>query len=452
MPRRMTRVLTGAVVVTTLGLAGCTATHPGASPTASTSPSSPAPQNPSLQSVPLVALPGVAAGAATGRFLSVPPGWRAEIWADVPHASAMVWTPAGDLLVSSPDTGKVVRLHPGAPDAQAPRMTDLMVGLDRPFGLAISQANDRTTVVVGTASEIVALELSGGAVSAKRILVSGLPRDGLNAARSVTVSADGQQVYYGIGTATDRDPAERTADRRGVIQRVPLAGGRPQTVAVGVRQAGGLDLAPDGTLYAAVAGVQDPVFPYHSPIDGHADGFGMTGTSWAVDQPSDQITPVRDGQDLGWPWCMPDSGGPGTDLSLQVAIKQVPDPSTNPGQRHLDCASLGPTEAGLPAHSEPTALRFLFDTAISSTMVDGALAVAHGSSAPAVPRAPGVYYLGWDADAHRLTTPELLVGGFQNPNGSRWGRSVDAAPDPEGRLFVSDSLAGLVYRLTPPAQ
>jgi glucose/arabinose dehydrogenase len=43
-----------------------------------------------------------------------------------------------------------------------------------------------------------------------------------------------------------------------------------------------------------------------------------------------------------------------------------------------------------------------------------------------------------------------MVTGFQNPDGTRWGRPVDAVAGPDGALYVSDDLAGAIYRLAPP--
>ena len=45
-----------------------------------------------------------------------------------------------------------------------------------------------------------------------------------------------------------------------------------------------------------------------------------------------------------------------------------------------------------------------------------------------------------------LARSKLLAGGFQNADGSFWGRPVDAAPGPDGALHV----AGAIYRLAPP--
>jgi glucose/arabinose dehydrogenase len=46
----------------------------------------------------------------------------------------------------------------------------------------------------------------------------------------------------------------------------------------------------------------------------------------------------------------------------------------------------------------------------------------------------------------------LLVTGFQNADGSRWGRSVEAIPGPDRSIYLTDDTAGLVYRLAPPTQ
>jgi glucose/arabinose dehydrogenase len=41
--------------------------------------------------------------------------------------------------------------------------------------------------------------------------------------------------------------------------------------------------------------------------------------------------------------------------------------------------------------------------------------------------------------------------GFHEPDGTRWGRPVDAVPGPDGGLYVSDDQAGVIYRLVPPS-
>jgi len=58
-------------------------------------------------------------------------------------------------------------------------------------------------------------------------------------------------------------------------------------------------------------------------------------------------------------------------------------------------------------------------------------------------------WLPWEASRHTLGPAITLVGGFQLADASRWGRTVDAVPGPDGALYVSDDTAGAIYRIVP---
>jgi glucose/arabinose dehydrogenase len=73
----------------------------------------------------------------------------------------------------------------------------------------------------------------------------------------------------------------------------------------------------------------------------------------------------------------------------------------------------------------------------------------HGSWDRHPPRPLAVLWLPCDASARTLGSAITLVGGFQDPNGSRWGRTVDAVPGPDGALYVSDDQTGAIYRIVP---
>ena len=51
-----------------------------------------------------------------------------------------------------------------------------------------------------------------------------------------------------------------------------------------------------------------------------------------------------------------------------------------------------------------------------------------------------------------LGEQQTLVGGFQDDDGSRWGRPVAAVTGPGGAVYISDDYAGAVYRLAPPGR
>jgi hypothetical protein len=66
-------------------------------------------------------------GLSTAHTLTVPAGWTARVWARVPDARMEAWTPDGDLLVSEPDDGKIMKLRPGAAGTAA--AATLLAGL-----------------------------------------------------------------------------------------------------------------------------------------------------------------------------------------------------------------------------------------------------------------------------------------------------------------------------------
>lgn len=66
-------------------------------------------------------------------------------------------------------------------------------------------------------------------------------------------------------------------------------------------------------------------------------------------------------------------------------------------------------------------------------------------------QAPAVLWLAWNASKGTLEPAVILVGGFENPDHSFWGRPVEAVSGPDGALYVSDDTAGAIYRLAPVA-
>ena len=47
---------------------------------------------------------------------------------------------------------------------------------------------------------------------------------------------------------------------------------------------------------------------------------------------------------------------------------------------------------------------------------------------------------------------QTFVGGFQDEDGTRWGRPVAAVAGPDGAVYITDDDAGAVYRLAPPGR
>jgi glucose/arabinose dehydrogenase len=203
-------------------------------------------------------------------------------------------------------------------------------------------------------------------------------------------------------------------------------------------------------VWTAINNRDNIPYPFTSPYDGHSDPLGQVISTYVDEHPVDEVVPVTAGRDVGWPYCDPDQDVSHPAGSL-ADMPFVADSVTNLGDKNLDCARLPPIEVGLPAHSAPLGLSFLTSGTLPAPWSAGAVVAVHGSWDRQPPRAPAVLWMRWNAKQHTLEPAVTLVGGFQESNGSRWGRPVDAVAGPDGALYVSDDTAGAIYRLKPPA-
>jgi glucose/arabinose dehydrogenase len=397
---------------------------------------------------------GQGGGALSGsRTLTLPKGWTATVWARVPDARMEAWTPQGDLLVSQPDNGTVVEL---SPNKQGPATSrTVLSGLTTPQGLAFARLGGRWVLYVGESDQIDRYAWAGHGVSGSRTVVAGgLPDqdpsgDDVHRDKDVAVTADGT-VYFNVGSASNATPGDRTMNPpRAVIEAVSPSGKNLRVMEQGVRNGEGLAVAPDGTVWTAVNNRDNIPYPFRRAYGGIQDAFGRVIQSYVNEHPPDEIVPVTAGRDLGWPYCNPDQDMSHPAGSL-AGIPFVADSVTNPGGRRLDCAALPPVQVGLPAHSAPLGMTFLESATLPAPWRDGAVVAVHGSWDRQPPRPPAVLWLAWNAATRTLSPAVTLAGGFQEADGSRWGRPADAVPGPDGALYVSDDTAGAIYRLMPP--
>jgi glucose/arabinose dehydrogenase len=452
-------VVTGGLVLTLA--AACSADEPAGVPLPSRA-TAPSPSSGASPKVPALAGTLVRPLAGTGaapfdvsRRLQVPPGWTVTVWARVPGARLLAWSPDQRLLVSRPKSGDIVELVPGQSGA-APTLRTLVSGLNQPHGLAFTG----TTLYVAESDRVDSFRYAAGSVSGKRVVVDGLPDAKspelggayAHALKSVAIGKDGA-LYVSIGSTGNVSDEDREANpERAAIVRVPPGGGRPRVFARGVRNGTGLAVDPAGGVWTAVNNRDNIEYPYEGDYDG--DGTADTGQvtqAYVNDHPLEPLARLTPGRDLGWPYCNPDPdvtpGGKDSPLAY-TGRPFVRDIETNPRGTKLDCAALPPVEQGMAAHSAPLGLSFATSPGLAGEYGAGALVGIHGSWNRNPPRPPEVAFFAWRDGT--LGPQQTLLTGFQGKDGSRWGRPVMAVQGPDRALYVSDDLAGAVYRVTAP--
>jgi glucose/arabinose dehydrogenase len=397
-------------------------------------------------------VPSVNSAFGKPRAVNLPRGWTAEVWALVPGARLETWTPEGNLLVSSPANGVVRELIPSSARSNPPAQRVVLSGLTNPQGMAFAKVGGQEYLFVAESDQIARYVWHDGTPSARVVIVPDLPDGGSHPLKNVVVAPD-HTVYFDIGSASNASPPSGTTPPRATVMAVGPDGHHLRVFATGVRNGDGLSFAPDRTLWTAVNERDDIAYPFHRSYDERADSYQQVIGPYVDEHPPDELARLTAGRNLGWPYCNPDPdlipGQAGTAFDY-ADMRFDPDAQTNPGGGALRCATLPRIQRGLPAHSAPLGFHFLQGSRLPGPWRNGAIVAVHGSWDRQPPRAPAVLWLPWEAGTRTLGPAIALVSGFQQPDGSRWGRPVDAVPGPDGALYVSDDQAGAIYRLAPP--
>jgi glucose/arabinose dehydrogenase len=397
-----------------------------------------------------LSVPAINSDAAlnAARALTVPHGWKVEVWARIPGARFMVWTPQHTLLVST-FAGTIFQLKPRADRSLPPWQQPLVTGLTQPQGLAFDTIHGQTVLYVAESDEIDRYVWRGWAGVGKRtVIVRNLPDldtrgDDVHRTKSLVVGPN-HRIYINIGSAFNAS----TIDVKGNPPRASVVsygpdGGHMRVIATGVRNGEGLSFAPNGVLWGAINERDQIPYPFHQSPAGVAPAYGQVIPAYVDDHPSDEVVALTPGRNVGWPYC-----DPAPNLSM-ANLGFDDDVQNNPGGSRMNCARVTPINRGLPAHSAPLGFHFLEGSSLPASFTHGAILAIHGSWDREPPRPPAVLWMPWVSSRHTLGAPVTLISGFQLPDGSRWGRPADAVPGPDGDLYVSDDTAGAVYRITP---
>lgn len=344
----------------------------------------------------------------------LPPGFSVNLFADNIHSPRlMVVTETDDLIVSSTSEGTIKLLQDLDRNGQAEIITTLFSDLNSPQGLAFDgewlyySERDKVSKVRFDHQNAV---VSGTPQLVIGDLPFGHPHQSHNA-KSIGISPD-RKLYITIGSPCNS--CEPEDPRYSTILRTEL--NSPQLnvteldiYASGLRNSIGFDWAPwSGELFAT---------------DNARDMLGD-------DFPPDELNLITQGSFYGWPYYHGDN---------------VPDPEY--GQKRPDLLAQAVTpEFNFRAHNAPLGIHFLSPTKLlPSTFNRSALVALHGSWNRSTLDGYKVIALHWDADEN-ISSSDFMRG-FLGEDGVS-GRPVDITEDHQGNIYISDDLAGRIYRVT----
>jgi glucose/arabinose dehydrogenase len=341
------------------------------------------------------------------RRVRVPEGFEIGVFAEgIRNARFLRFTPAGDLLVSSPRTGSVLLVErDGDGDGAADGVGMLLEGLDRPHGLDlhdgwlyVAESGAIGRVRFDAAARSVAGELE--------TVVGGLPEGGQHWTRTLRFGPDGW-MYVSIGS--NCNVCEEDDPRRAAIVRYRPDGSGEEIYATGLRNAVGFDWRP---------GAPEAMYATDNGRDLLGDDF-----------PPCELDRVRRGGFYGWPYA---NGA------------RVPDPDLG------DRAPPGRIEESIPpahafgAHTAPLGITFYRGDVFPGAWRSAAFVALHGSWNRTRKSGYKVVALLFPADAPPREVD--FVTGFEVDE-DVIGRPVDVATGPDGALYVSDDYAGAIYRV-----
>lgn len=380
--------------------------------------------------------------------ITLPAGFCALVVADrVGAARHLAVAPNGDLFVaieSRGGQGGVLALRDTTGDGKAD--VTQRFGAEGGTGIALRG----NAVYFASSTTVYRFPIAVGRLTpteTAEIIVRGLPGERSHRSKSLALSPDRRTLFVNIGSPSNacqvadrsaespgQDPCPELATRAGIwrfdadVPKQTQANGR--RYATGIRNAVALAFDPGGQLWAAQHG-----------RDQLGQNWGRLFTlEQSAEKPSEELFPVREGDDFGWPYCYHDP-----ELGHRVLAPEY----GGDGKRIGRCGQKQAPAVTFPAHWAPNGLVFYTGQQFPAAYRGGAFVAFHGSwnRAPLPQQGFRVVFVPFK-HAKPAGRPETFADGFVGD--SRTGaehRPVGLAEGPDGSLYISDDAGGRIWRV-----
>ena len=383
------------------------------------------------------------------RMLNVPAGAKISVLARVREARFLAVGPESEILVSQPGRGSILLIS--SSDSVEPEIRELIGGLRLPQGMVFERIGQKTYLYVSESNRVSRFPYSQREVSkaSQEVVLPNLPdrsSPGLGGAyghelKNIAIGPD-QRLYVDIASATNADPADTLSDPvRSAIYRCDLDGSNLQLFARGIRNAEGLAFVPGTNVLWAVVNERDNIrYPFRNGV--RKSAYGRVLPAYVDDHPPDEFIEVIEGANYGWPFANPNPEKGLDNMSFD------PDFETNPDWSRFPAKAFRRIDKGIQAHSAPLGLSFLQNSKLPLPFRNAAVVAFHGSWNRTRKTGYKVVIFPWLANGKPGQQADLVSGWLNDESQQEWGRPVDAIPDLDGNLLISDDKSGTIYKLT----
>ena len=357
-----------------------------------------------------IANPPAVVGRPAGAELTLPPGFKIDVFADEGQFKTLRYIiegPEGDVFAADVTANTIMILRDTNNDGKADERHVFAEGLNRPFGMAIANGY----FYVGNTDSIVRWKYAAGQlkVEGKPEKIADLPGGGGHSTRTLAFNADNTKLYVSIGSSSNVDVEQ--PPRAAILEMNPDGSGS-RVFASGIRNGVGLALRPGSNEIWTAVNERD-----------------MLGD----DLVSDYVTHVQDGGFYGWPYSY---------------LGSHEDPRRKGERPDLVAKAIVP-DVLLQSHSAPLGLVFYTGTQFPAEYKGDAFVALHGSwnrkprTGYKVVRIP-------IRDGKATGEYEDFITGWliDDTKADVWGRPVALAVHRDGSLLITDDAHNLIWRVT----
>ena len=366
------------------------------------------------------------------RKVSLPPGFKIDLYAIVPDARHMAVAPSTNMLFVGTRKTTLWAVTDRDSDGVADEVKPFAPSLNfkQPNGVCWTKDGFLIVVEHNRVLNFPAAEFfyEGPDVAVIEVVPQGqlVPQEEESynhGARTCRVADDGK-LYITLGQPHNVQPREKIALYEklgigGVIRMNPFDGSGREVYARGMRNPVGITVNPkDKTLWAT---------------DNQTDGMGD-------DTPPGELNRLTQaGAHYGYPWY---SGRTKvTDEAAGYKLSQIPPP-----------AGIVMPQVEYPAHTAALGLTFYDGNRFPAKYRGGVFVAEHGSWNRTKPIGYRIMFTSLKADGTADKTEIFGDGFLDKETGIALGRPVDVAQMKDGSILVSDDFAGAIYRISYTGQ